>query len=249
MSMIDENLHRLQTYRAACMDLPQQIGREEIINKDFLIATENTLDMYYAPHNEYINEHARIVIVGITPGWTQTKMAFQVARNAFMAGDSLSEVSKKAKAAARFSGTMRRNLIAMLDACGLQHLLGMSSSERLFTDEEQLLHTTSCIKYPVFRHGKNYNGHTPQVNHSPLLRKYAYHVFPKELAEIEAPYLLIPLGNAVSLTIRQLMEEGKLPNADCLFGFPHPSGANGHRMKQLETMRPELARQIASFRM
>src|SRR5699024_11175671 len=97
---------------------------------------ENTLDMYYAPHNEYINEHARIVIVGITPGWTQTKMAFQVARNAFMAGDSLSEVSKKAKAAARISGKMQRNLISMLDACGLQDRLDMSSSERLFTDEE-----------------------------------------------------------------------------------------------------------------
>lgn len=248
MSMIDANLITLQTYQAKCTNLPQQVSREDIINESFLIEKEGPLEMYYAPHNEYINEQARIVIVGITPGWTQTKMAFEIARDAFIAGESLEEISMKTKAAARFSGTMRRNLIAMLDACGLQHILGMSSSERLFTDDEHLLHTTSCVKYPVFYKGKNYNGHVPKVDRSRLLRKYAFDIFPKELAEIDESFLLVPLGNAVSEVIEQLMEEGRIPEAQCLFGFPHPSGANGHRKKQLEAAQHRLARQIAAFR-
>lgn len=44
--------------------------------------------------------------------------------------------------------------------------------------------------------------------------------------------LLIPLGKTVEQVFHKLFREGKLANHYCLFGFPHPSGANGHRKKQ-----------------
>lgn len=37
------------------------------------------MEIYYAPHNETINQNAKVFIVGITPGWTQTNIAYKTA--------------------------------------------------------------------------------------------------------------------------------------------------------------------------
>ena len=39
------------------------------------------MKIYYAPHNETINTKAKVFIVGITPGWRQTSIAYKTARN------------------------------------------------------------------------------------------------------------------------------------------------------------------------
>src|SRR5690625_2620363 len=54
----------------------QSFTKEDIMTNDFLLGQEANLKMFYAPHNEFINKQAKIVIVGITPGWQQMKMAF-----------------------------------------------------------------------------------------------------------------------------------------------------------------------------
>jgi hypothetical protein len=39
--------------------------------------------------------------------------------------------------------------------------------------------------------------------------------------------LLLPLGRAAEGCLRLLVDSGQLDQSRCLFGFPHPSGANG----------------------
>ena len=53
--------------------------KEDILNEKFLLIKEKNMEIYYAPHNEIINENAKIFIIGITPGWTQTKIAYETA--------------------------------------------------------------------------------------------------------------------------------------------------------------------------
>lgn len=53
--------------------------KEDILNKKFELFHKDNMGIYYAPHNETINEKAKIFIVGITPGWTQTKIAYKTA--------------------------------------------------------------------------------------------------------------------------------------------------------------------------
>ena len=55
--------------------------KSDILNKKFELYTNSNLSIYYAPHNEIINEKAKIFIVGITPGWTQTVIAYKTAHN------------------------------------------------------------------------------------------------------------------------------------------------------------------------
>ena len=58
-----------------------KIEKDSILNREFALQHDPGLQIYYAPHNEFINPGANIVIVGITPGWSQTQRAYQTAKN------------------------------------------------------------------------------------------------------------------------------------------------------------------------
>ncbi|CAH0344101.1 hypothetical protein [Bacillus sp. CECT 9360] len=231
--MSDQDL-RIEDFLASIAGLPYNtnLTKQQLLSKQFLIEQHGDLTMYFSPHNEYVNREARIVIVGITPGWTQMKTAFEQAVRSMRRGKSPETLFKEAKTAASFSGAMRTHLISMLTECGVARALQLENAEALFHEKRDLLHTTSIIKYPVFYHHKNYTGHQPKVDQSSLLRHYAYEVFPKEIEELHHSPLIIPLGKSVEQVIRTLIDDRKLSGLTCLFGFPHPSGANGHRKKQ-----------------
>lgn len=211
----------LSKYLPAIEKLPkgEPLTKDQLMTEEFLISQGGDLDIYYAPHNEYINNDAKIVIVGITPGWSQMRIAFE----SFMKG-----------LAASFSGGMRRNLISMLDQCGLHEALHIDGSDTLFERNRPLLHTTSVLKYPVFFRGNNYTGHQPDLLKTAMLAEYATEVFPEELAQINGHALIIPLGITAERIIRHLYTAKQLTGHTILSGFPHPSGANGHRAKQFE---------------
>ncbi|MEH7584868.1 uracil-DNA glycosylase family protein, partial [Priestia megaterium] len=190
--------------------------------------------MYYSPHNDYINPDAHIVIAGITPGWFQMKTAFKQCVSSLSHHHPLEQVLYETKKAASFSGTMRVNLIDMLDRCGIAKVMGINGAAELFSSQRDLLHTTSVLKYPVFYKRKNYTGHQPPIERSALLSRYAFEVFLQELSEIKNPCLIVPLGKAVENVLRKLSGESSFSRHTYLFGFPHPSGANGHRKRIFE---------------
>ncbi|MDF1665313.1 MAG: hypothetical protein P1V97_26365, partial [Planctomycetota bacterium] len=51
----------------------------------------------------------------------------------------------------------------------------------------------------------------------------------------------VPLGKAASELVKHAAKVGNLNSDHCLFGFPHPSGANGHRKSQFAKKRAELS--------
>lgn len=190
--------------------------------------------MFYSPHNEYINDQAKLIIVGITPGWNQMRVAFEHVIHCLYQElpFTLDQLLKETKKAASFSGTMRINLVDMLNQVGIPQVLQIKTSASLFEEHRDLIHTTSVIKYPVFYQNKNYTGHKPKIYQSPLLSRYAYEIFVEELNQITNKTLIIPLGKMVEVVLQHIIEKGELKKHVFLFGFPHPSGANGHRLKQ-----------------
>lgn len=141
---------------------------------------------------------------------------------------------------------MRKNLITMLNECSLSKALGLTDCSFLFSDSRQLLHTTSLIKYPVFYKAKNYTGHQPPIQKSNLLCQYAYHVFPQELSMIQRNALIIPLGSMVEETLKTLNQNSAI-HQTFLTGFPHSSGANGHRIRQFQEQKEQLRKQIENW--
>ncbi|MDQ3519975.1 MAG: hypothetical protein M3466_16435, partial [Gemmatimonadota bacterium] len=154
----------------ALPELPEgaQYTPADLMVPQFQIAAERHLRMYYVPFGT-INSDARVAIVGITPGWTQMEIAYRVVRKELIAGTAAEEACRRAKFEASFAGSMRTNLISMLDLLGLPALLGLTSSADLFDSAPYLVHTTSAIRYPVFNGDRNYTGSNPHPLKSPLL--------------------------------------------------------------------------------
>lgn len=172
------------------------------------------------------------MIVGITPGWTQTEIAYRTARHWIGKGLEQDEIYKKCKLESRFAGSMRTNLIKMLDAVDLHSYLKIETCKELFSADNDLLHTTSLIQYPVFVKGKNYSGSSPELVKDVFLMEFAKIHFYSELSQMRKDILIVPLGKAVEKVLQCMLNDGVIKEEQCLFGFPHPSGANAHAHKQ-----------------
>ncbi|MBR0427080.1 MAG: hypothetical protein IJK18_02610 [Clostridia bacterium] len=221
--------------------------KEDILNKKFLLEKDEKINIYYAPHNEFVNKKAKIFVIGITPGWTQTQIAFKTANEGLVNNIEIIDILKKCKYNSRFSGSMRKNLIDMLDQIGLNKKFKLDSSSELFNEDNNLLHTTSLIKYPVFINGKNYNGHNPDILCNELLLKYIKKYFISEINELQN-VVIIPLGKAVEEVLKYLIDNSIINNKyTILFGFPHPSGANGHRKEIFENNKKRLIKKVNSI--
>lgn len=191
------------------------------------MAKEGSLSVNYIPF-DYVNTQAKIVLVGITPGFTQLKYALAEAQKQIKTGADELTVLQASKKTGAFSGAMRPNLVALLDYLNVNELLGILSSEALFSSANHLVHTTSVLRYPVFVDGENYNG-TPNMTKNPLLLKFLTEHFAIEAASLKNA-IFVPLGPKVSEAMAWLVKEGLISGANILDGLPHPSGANAKRI-------------------
>lgn len=197
------------------------------------ISEDRQYQTFYAPF-DYINENAKVVIVGITPGIQQASNALLKARDIMNSGGSIEEAREKAKVFASFSGAMRNNLTAMLDHIGLNEYLGISTTQSLFEENQNMVHFTSALRYPVFKNGKNFN-------ESPLKLKDQVMVWFAEECKILSDAVYVPLGSKVA-EVLDLMVKLKILNSEqVLSGLQHPSGANAERITYFLGKKDKLA--------
>ena len=62
-----------------------------------------------------------------------------------------------------------------------------------------------------------------------------------------AAALVVPLGKAAQDAVMLLTNDGMLDPERCLMGFPHPSGANGWRVRQYTARRETLHEEVARW--
>ncbi|MBT2571539.1 hypothetical protein [Planococcus sp. ISL-110] len=223
---------KFQQYKESIQSIPSSYTEESLIHEAFLLERDDKkkLEIYYAPF-EYVNEGAKVIIVGITPGLHQMKKSFSTVIDAVETESDDEEILRQVKNNSSFEGAMRKNLVKMLDEIGVNGHLGLSSSLELFEEASHLVHTTSILAYPVFYNGKNYSGSTPNLLKNDILKKYLTENFAAELENF-SDALIIPLGVNVSNALNYLADQGLVAPSNILSGFPHPSGGNGHRHKQ-----------------
>ena len=201
---------------------------ETLLDSDAMtLAAKGALRVAYAPF-DYVAPTARLVIVGITPGRLQAVNALHAADTALRRGAGLAEALAEAKRTGSFSGPLRANLVAMLDAIGASGHLGVTSAADLFTLGSDAVHFTSALRYPVFVNGANYNG-TPDMLRTPVLRGMVETHLAEE-ARLLPDALWLPLGPKPEAALRHLAGRGVLDPKRILGGMPHPSGANAERV-------------------
>ena len=208
------------------LDLPR-IATPADIPDAFLLAREGRYSSYYLPF-ESVNRAARVVVVGISPGFAQWKIAMGEAQRQLAAGASVDQTLRAARRTGAFSGAIRPNFVALLDAIGVQRWLGIASCSSLFAENAHLVHIGAILRHSVFVDGKNYSG-TPAMPRQAFLRDEVLRYFAHE-AKALPDALYIPMGASVSEGLDWLAAQGVIRPDRILHGLPHPSGANAERV-------------------
>lgn len=223
-----KNYSSFKLYKEAIRNLDlSKIQNFDDLPNSLQMAKEGNLTIQYIPF-DYVNTEAKVVLVGITPGFTQLKNALVEAQKQINLGAQDDSILQSTKRTGAFSGSMRPNLIAMLNHLKVNQLINIGSCEALFGNENHLVHTTSILRYPVFVDGKNYNG-TPNMTKNKLLLKFLTDHFVKEASALKNA-IFIPLGPKVSEGMAWLANQGLISEHNVLHGLPHPSGANAERI-------------------
>jgi len=223
----------------------EKYGRAELICPRFLLFSQANLDVYYAPFHR-ANPTARVALIGLTPGWTQMEGAFRAARKGLASGLDGQRLFEHIGRTASFSGPMRKNLVAMLDGIGMNTVFEIASSHSLFDTSSHLVHFTSAVSAPIFRNGDNYRGYGPLLLQVPKLKEWVAEKLAAELASMPQA-VIVPLGRIADEAIQFLKGRMSDLEARCLAGFPHPSGANGHRHEDFRRGREQWSSQIATW--
>lgn len=74
------------------------------------------------------------------------------------------------------------------------------------------------------------------------LREYFY----KEVRKLPKVFI-ISLGKTVDEFLEVIIGENLIRKEQCLLGFPHPSGANGHRKIQFEENKEKFLNRINEY--
>lgn len=198
--------------------------------------SDKKLECFYAPF-EHVNKAAKIVLIGITPGYTQMNRALVAASQAIRAKTDVDLAISEVKKEGSFSGTMRGKLTSTLDKIGCQNRLGIGCSGELWGVNNHLVNFCSLLKYPVFRNGKSYNGKLKLMK-VPELKSMLVDEFAKDLQSIPESAELIPLGEFVAGVISELDAQRLIPQKIKRFegrivALPHPSGANAESISLL----------------
>ena len=203
------------------------IATSRDIPEQFLLARDGRYSSHYIPF-ESVNLGARVVVVGISPGFVQWKNAMREAQRQMARGADRATLLRAARQAGAFSGAIRPNFVALLDAIGVQRWLGIASCATLFDLDADLVHIGAILRHPVFVDGKNYSG-TPAMPRHAFLREETLRWFAHEAAALPDA-LYIPMGASVSEGLDWLAGQGIVKPERILHGLPHPSGANAERV-------------------
>ncbi len=194
---------------------------------DLSIDAGNGFQFSYAPF-DFVNPSAKVVFVGITPGEQQALNALYSMKQSIDSGLTDIDILIKAKHFASFSGPMRSNLVKMLDHICLPEIIDVISTEELFSEDSDIAHFTSVIRYPLFFNEKNYSG-SPSPLRNQQIMGYVEQYFIEEIKQLPDA-LYIPLGDIPTKVLQYISGQGTLDESLILDGIPHPSGANAERI-------------------
>ena len=168
---------------------------------------------------DYVNAKAEVVIVGITPGNSQQKGSRE--------GMSPREIKRKYA----FAGTLRKNMVRMLDYIGLNSLLRIDTCASLWEQDFDRVEMTSLLKdatYVVGQRGKTMFKDTEIIAKSKELSEKYENGFVRDCEQYKQAKLFVACGQGVYDELMKLKERGVI--AAPVVAIAHPSGNNGVRV-------------------
>ena len=244
---------RFEEFAPAIAALPdrERLTKEDILQPVFRLHEEETgkglLEIYYSPI-DVVNESAKVVLIGICPGFAPTQIAYRAAWEGLRDGLAPDAIQHEAKRRAQWVGQTRRNLAMMLDALNVPQRVGAPNGLALFDTHTHLIHSSAAVRYPVFVNGANYSGYGPDLHKMPILREYTETLLAEELAHI-GPALVVLLGRSVSESVQAVLGETLAAHNRLVISAPHPSGGPGQaaRLESFQARLPALREMVDAW--
>lgn len=226
-------------FAAGMQALPVNTERD----RRMLLWEEGKHQLYYIPF-EHLNPAARLVIVGISPGPDQMKIAYNTARTSLAKGLPHDEASRRAKHAGAFGGLLRTNLCKMLDHFDIPAWLGVPTSLALFEQRQDLIYSTSVVPHAAFIGEDGLSKDFKTVLQVPAFYECFMDCFVKRIPELHPDAKFLALGHVVKDALEWCVAHGHLDRSRVLGTVPHPSGNGGSQVrifvgeKKLDMLKP-----------
>ncbi|VVN73277.1 hypothetical protein [Pseudomonas fluorescens] len=209
----------------------RRLGTAGANSSELVIETKGRDILRYIPF-EHVNANAKLVIVGITPGPKQLRLAYGEVQRLMAAGISTATLLHEVKKLGAFGGSaMRPNLLRYLRHFQFDKILRITDVESLWDENAGLFHGTSVIPHAAFtttsRGESMFAGSFDYVMASPLFRKCFLDCFVSTLGEINPEALYIGLGDCPGDALQWCVENGYLQARQYLGTFCHPSTSGG----------------------
>ncbi|HEX4215434.1 MAG TPA: hypothetical protein VIA06_19110 [Candidatus Dormibacteraeota bacterium] len=205
-------------------------GAAAVRHPDTLLAKEPPYEVFYIPF-EHVNRNARLIIVGITPGMNQLKMAYTETQRLLNLGTSTAEVLEAVKTFAAFGGdAMRPNLLRMLRHFNFAEILGIRDEADLWDGAATLLHSTSVVPHAAFKKGEPFSGKFDEVLKVDALRQRFESDFVASLSALPTNALYIALGPTPYEALRYCVRLEVIKADQLLGALPHPSSQGGNQV-------------------
>ena len=198
----------------------------------------------------YTNKHAKVVIVGITPGNNQLGEE-EIGR--------LTPAEIKRKYAFR-GEPMRSNMIDMLNFIGINKFLGIESCKTIWEDDFCLVEMTSLLKKATYeKEGGDMFNKAEKIIGNRELEEEFNKGFVEDCKLYQEAKLFVACGKGVYKILMGLYRQSII-NAPVI-GIAHPSGKNGNwvkcylkkkqadsnTLKRCEKMRDDAIEQVESL--
>lgn len=168
---------------------------------------------------DYVNPKAEVVIVGVTPGNSQQKGSRE--------GMSPREIKQKYA----FAGSLRKNMVRMLDYIGVNTMLGVSSCASFWKEDFDRVEMTSLLKDATYVKGKNGRTmfkDTEMIAKSKELTERFENGFVKDCQQYKKARLFVACGQGVYEELMKLKERDVITAP--VVAIAHPSGNNSIRV-------------------
>ncbi|MBW0117150.1 hypothetical protein [Pseudonocardia abyssalis] len=187
-------------------------------------------ELVYIPF-EHVEQGAKLILVGITPGPNQLRLAYDEARRRVQSGEHWDSVERSVKQVAGFGGSaMRPNLIRLLQHFRVAALLGIAHEADLWGASSGALHSTSVIPHAAFRRGHPFAGTFDEVRRSSVFAQCFSKDFLPTLRVLGSAARYIALGPTALDALTWCVDEQLLGANQLLGAFPHPSTSGGSQV-------------------
>ncbi|KWU26302.1 hypothetical protein [Burkholderia cenocepacia] len=188
---------------------------------------------------EYVNPHAKLVIVGITPGNTQISGTYATFEQMLRSGETKEEILRTVKRLNSFGGdSMKPNLLKMLRFFEFERLLGIADVAELWGDSHHLFQATSVVPNAAFKWANKrgvsgwqmFAGSFADVMKSRVYRQQFEQVFLPSVERMNASAVYVGLGPTPDAALRFCVDKGLIRADQFIGSFPHPSSGAGDQV-------------------